>query len=246
MRSFVRTASFHPLHITFTVSLALMTASVFIFMVHYIVFAYNGIGLLPLQGFASVLDAVARVAFTLVLILTAKRHIFHIDHFEERTHILVVVGGLLLFNFILLIYDVAQRDDASTLYLYESTPGVMLVAVNALAGLWFCVSIYSAWSACTLADQKHTLKWIGIMFAPWHFLLLVMVVLASLLDAWVREKVVTISYLSWFAIYYAIGILSFSSASTSSLLNTPLPDVGGLISEPSARSILGSTPYESL
>ena len=56
-----------------------------------------------------------------------------------------VLGGLLLLHFVMLVYDIAARDEASTLYLYETSPGIILVAATALTGAWFSNAIFQVW-----------------------------------------------------------------------------------------------------
>ena len=118
-------------------------------MIHYAAFASNGVGVLPLSGFAAVLEGVGRICFTLLLMLVAKGHAVTSDQVDNRNALFLVLGGLLLLHFVMLVYDIAARDEASTLYLYETSPGIILVAATALTGAWFSNTIFQVWRGGT-------------------------------------------------------------------------------------------------
>jgi hypothetical protein len=91
--------------------------------------------------------------------------------------------------FALYIWDIHGRDPASTLYLYQSMPGIMLCALSACAGIWFVVAITLSYNSEDDTEKKSLYKSIGIVYSFWFWTLPAIVLIATLfLDPWVRLR----------------------------------------------------------
>jgi len=199
----------HPIVKLFTFSLFFQLLSVLAEAIHYLVYSFDGKGVLPLDKFSEGMEALGRVAFILLLILLAKGWTISTDELRYRGFLIVGMLALFFAYFSLIIFDWAARDPESTLYEYESVPGALIVSLNGLTGIWFVVTILFTWRAEDDQVKKNFLLQLGLIYTVWFAVLPVMVLLGLGLDPWVREKIVksmnlTITTLAFFILGYLL------------------------------------------
>lgn len=90
----------------------------------------------------------------------------------------------------LAIWDLAGRNPATTTYVYDSAPGILIAVMHMLLCGWFVWRVRK-----TLMDEVHTekirlYKRFGALYAAWFFLLPVVVLIGSVVSPWDRAKTV--------------------------------------------------------
>lgn len=141
-----------------------------------------------------------------MLILVAKGWAITSNYLTDRNLLLILTGILLLAYLALFIWDYAGRDPASTLYFYESAPGVIVLILRFLTWLWFMWCLRSTLALETLPEKRTFYIYFGIACSLWFLLLPLFVIIATGMEAWYREKVIT----SMTSSLNALALLSFT------------------------------------
>jgi hypothetical protein len=178
---------------------------------------------LAAAGFAS--GAVSKVFFTALLLLLSGGWTISSDKIRNRGRVIVGVTALLLAHAGLLLWDFVARDRASTLYVYESLPGYLLVALDLVAGVAFHVSMFATHRAEPTASKRSYYATLWVAFGLWFLTVPFLVLLAMLLDPWVRMRWVT-------SVGLAVSTAAFTAmtcilwpAETQEYLRVNVPDV---------------------
>jgi len=181
----------HGLVKIYTGSLALQFFTVFFELIHYGTYGRDGQGVPGLDKFARVLDAFARVTFILLLLLLAQGWTINRPDLRFRFIILAAIGILTAFYVSLIIWDAAGRDPASTLYVYDSVPGYLVITEVCILWLWFLVTVILSIRSETDKAKRCLFLTLAILYSLWFLVLPFIVLVALALSPWVREKVVT-------------------------------------------------------
>eukprot|EP00455_Lapot_gusevi_P036996 TRINITY_DN4125_c0_g1_i1.p1 TRINITY_DN4125_c0_g1~~TRINITY_DN4125_c0_g1_i1.p1 ORF type:complete len:251 (+),score=68.19 TRINITY_DN4125_c0_g1_i1:121-873(+) len=239
VRDLWRTNSFHPIVRLLTAALFLEMVAMFCEMVHYVSWVNNGFGVPPIHGMGQLMFVSSHLCFFLLLILIAKGWTITTTVMPERKQLYIAMGLFIVAYFVLLLWDVVGRDPASTLYVYESIPGIIIILLNVAAGAWFVYSIYLTHQVEIHPDKKQLYKRIGFAYAGWFLTLGILVAIAAGLDPWVREKTVTTLYITSDFFFYAIMCYLLWPSHASMYFQISGPDVSGL-------NNMGTTPYEEI
>jgi hypothetical protein len=144
-----------------------------------------------LIGVSQVVDMGAQLLFMLLLILIAKGWTISSQKLENRRAIFIFLA-LFLFGYVsLFIWQEAGTDPTSTKYQYESVPGIILLTMRGITFGWYCICLYSTWSLESHPDKRKFYLVFGLLYSLWFIALPVIVVVATVLDPWVRAKTVT-------------------------------------------------------
>eukprot|EP01006_Ploeotia_vitrea_P037471 TRINITY_DN66132_c2_g1_i1.p2 TRINITY_DN66132_c2_g1~~TRINITY_DN66132_c2_g1_i1.p2 ORF type:complete len:375 (+),score=170.14 TRINITY_DN66132_c2_g1_i1:412-1536(+) len=181
----------HPIVKLLTAAITLQFFAVFFYLVHYGSFVGNGYGMPPLHAAAEVLQVMARLVFTLQLILIAQGWTISTDELRNRASLHTLFGLTVLAYGALVLWNMTTRDPASTLYVYESWPGVLLIALDIVMGLWFVKAIVSSHNDEDDESKRYFYRLIGFCYVLFFFTLPAVVLAAHNLQPWVREKTVT-------------------------------------------------------
>jgi len=153
---------------------------------------------------ADLLDIFAQVVLILMLVLIASGWtITKMQLGRSRTPILIVIGILSVCYFAMFIYSYTGFDQSSTLYLYESAAGIVVIIVRAIAMFWFVYTIRD-----TYREENHPAKrWFysrfGIAYTIWFLILPFITIVAAGIDPWMRMKTVLGMYVTTNAIALA-------------------------------------------
>jgi len=122
--------------------------------------------------------------------------------------VLIGVGVLALAYLTLFIWENVGVDPGSTLYIYQSPPGIIILVFRALTMLWFIWTLRA-----TYTEENHPAKrtfylWFGIACVGWFLALpLITIIAAGTPNAWNELKTVTILYVTSNAV--ALGGLQY-------------------------------------
>jgi len=146
-------AAFHPIVQLLTLSIGIETISTFCFFIHFMVYKSDGIGSPGLRGLGEILGMVSQLIFMLLLVLLAKGWAISNREVSQKT-VLIGMISVVLFSYItMFIWDNVARDPASTLYIYESAPGFIILVLRILILLYFLFCLKQ-----TLSSEENSEK----------------------------------------------------------------------------------------
>jgi len=160
-------------------------------VLHYWIKTFDGVGIAFFDSFAEMLGVVSRLSLMLLLILIAQGWGTLELSIMYKQGILGLMGGIAFCYCMMLLWDIKFRDPASTLYLYESIPGMLILLLDCVATGWFVYSTYQTHLRPKIPKEKADfLKRMGYAYVSYLIALPILVTVACFLSPWVREKTV--------------------------------------------------------
>jgi GPR180/TMEM145, transmembrane domain len=209
---FVSENPLHPIVKLLTAAIFSEFAAVFLGMVHYASFTSNGSGLPAIKALSDAMQVASHLIFVVLLITLAQGWTISTDELRNRSQIVRLMAMFVFAYALLVIWDVTGRDPASTLYIYESYPGIAILSLNMFAGVWFVYSLYHTYREEDRQEKQWLYRMLGFGFSMWFALLPLTVLLAAILDPWVREKtVVTVDMCGTAIAYFYMALLLWPS-----------------------------------
>lgn len=194
----------HQIIQLFTVSLGVMFASVLMKLLHELLLALNGWGMVWLDRLADVCDILARVQLTMLIMLLGAGWAVSVTSLRDRKQIisaLACFGGL----YITLIAGKFFLADTH----YVRLPVWALAILDAamagwcLIALWFASTVLRSYLREYKAHRRMLYKRLGIAYTLWFLADPAIVLVSQLVDPWVREQIVE-------AVNMATGIAAYA------------------------------------
>jgi hypothetical protein len=209
---FYRTKSFHPVIRLLTISITFELLSVWSYLIHYVIYSRDGVGSYFLYIMGNIFDYLAALVFMLLLILIAKGwgitypSISHIQ--DQRLVLFGILVIFFIFYVVLFFWSLFGLDPASTVYVYQSIPGIIFLVVRFVTLLYFLFCIFRTLREENDESKRKFYVIFGAGYTFWFLSLPLLVLLALRLDIWVRMKVVTGIYLTVTTLgYFVIATL---------------------------------------
>jgi hypothetical protein len=215
-------ASLPALHRTFTAGLLIFLAATILESLHLALYCINGFGSPMLHLFAFLMRLACQMLIMFLLLLLASGWSVSTENIEHRVRIGSIFSTLGVL-YLVLFFWAAARDRASTLYIYDSLPGYTLAAVNAAVGGLFIHWLFESRDQEQDEGKKTFYYRLGVSYAWWFLSTALVIVVASVLDPWVREKTVTSMQLIVDTLAYAGTTPSHTYILTSTSLLTQAP-----------------------
>ncbi|XP_014256440.1 transmembrane protein 145-like [Cimex lectularius] len=181
----------HSTYKVYAFSVYLQTLGIFLQIIAYIRFAFDGIGLPKLKTLGRLSESASEVLFLVVLLLMAKGYTITRGRLRMASTVkLTIFICLYVVTFItMFVYEKLFFDPGEVLYLYESPAGYGLIALRIIAWWMF---VYS-----TVFTLKHYPEK-GAFYYPFNLVGTMWFVTGpafiltanTLIDKWVRESVV--------------------------------------------------------
>jgi hypothetical protein len=206
--SFMQTHSYHLLVRLFTFCIATEALSIFCLFIHYAAYSSNGKGVPFFHGLGDFLDIIAQIAFILLVILIAKGWCISKTVIDDRFIVLIGLGVLSVLYLAMFIWVHAGLDPASSLYVYQTAPGIIIIIARAICMLWFVWSIRNTYLEENNAAKRKFYIWFGVSYLVWFLVLPFITSIAAGLDPWVRQKTVMIMYVTFNTVFLVVlGVL---------------------------------------
>jgi len=175
----------------FTLSLVLMTLSLFFKQAHTSLYALNGAGIRVLDRLADVVDAVSRVQLTMLIMLLGSGWTISAAAATNKRLILCSLGTFGLLYVILLVIRFLTLD---TNYVEVPLPLVIVlncitVAWVGLAG-WFVQTVVASYNKEYKPQKRAMYLRLGFVYTFWLLCEPAVVLLTQLLSPWVRDKII--------------------------------------------------------
>jgi predicted transporter len=202
----------HPILKLLTASMCLEAFSLFLEFTHLCAFAYDGEGFPTLASISKLSDVLSQLLLIAIVILIAKGWTISRVDLEHANFIIAVLGGLSGAYLLLFLYDLYYRNPASTVYIYDSFPGYVILIIRLATFAWFLALLKE-----TIEFEFDDLKrqFFGqfrLALAVWFAYLPLIVLLSIFLDAWVRRKTVEALYQSMnFVVFATMAFLLWPS-----------------------------------
>ena len=186
----LRAGVFHPLAKLLASSTVMYFLRNVFMLMHWSVLARNGRGNPLLEGLAHVSSAFVRVQMLLLLMLIAKGWTISTTQIPQKKKLIL---GIMLngSNYcLLMLWDFFSRDPASSIYMYDSAPGLGIAFTHVIFLLWFSSTIHST---LQLEHSPVRRKFFFEVWATYTFYLLILpcaCVVSTFLRAWQRQKAV--------------------------------------------------------
>jgi len=206
--------SFHPIVRLLTATVVVQLLSVTTELIHYLIFADNGIGAPALKGLGDMSSFAAQVMMMFMCILVAKGWTITTNYLTDRVAILIITCLYFIAHLSLFIWDYVGRDPASTLYFYASIPGLLVILLRLGLTGWFLWSLSKTVQLETVTEKRTFYLYFGGSYTLWFLLLPAIVAFALVLEPWYQMRTVTGMMLSAdaLAMMWFVVLLSSSRA----------------------------------
>jgi len=182
--------AYHPLVKILTVSNILEFFNVLFQMIHYSIYAGDGVGAPALESFGNLLNMISNLLLMFFCILVAKGWAITSTYLSQKNIVLIVMSVFTLGYLVLFFWDTFARDPALTLYFYESVPGVIVLILRTVLVIWFLWSLRDTLRLENLPERRQFYKIFGVSYSVWFLLLPIFVFILSFVDPWVRFKII--------------------------------------------------------
>ncbi|KAF0689732.1 Aste57867_18843 [Aphanomyces stellatus] len=182
--------SFHPIIQLVTALVAVAFAANAALCVHFVAFTFNGMGAPLLLCLARVLQAMHRVGMLLLAMLVAKGWTINSITLDARHTLTTVMVIYFVLYLSLATWYLGFVDPSSTLYMYDSVPGVGICLLQLAVYAWFLVQLHATRAKEVCPAKRMFFFQMGLLFTVYILSLPVIVLVASVLSPWVREKIV--------------------------------------------------------
>ncbi|TYZ61713.1 hypothetical protein PybrP1_003865 [[Pythium] brassicae (nom. inval.)] len=182
--------SFHPIMKLLTMAVLFFCVANALLFLHFYAFQFTGVGVPLFEYAAKMMEVFVRVAMLLLAMLVAKGWTINsvaLEGQEKLSCLMITILGLYLS---LAMWYLVWLDPASTLYIYDSWPGVGICVLLLGVLVWFVNTILDTRAYEEGAAKRRFFLQIGALFSVYILALPVIVLIASFLSPWVREKVV--------------------------------------------------------
>jgi len=221
VRTLIQRQFYHPVIRLMSSALICEAFACLFFFLHWAIYADNGIGAPGLHGLAEILDITSTLLFFLLLILMASGFTISKNSATHRRLTMTGLGVMVLAFVILFIWENVGRDPASTTYIYETVPGIILLVLRGFVMLWFFICIRSSYKAETLTSRKRFFVKFVILYGIWFLILPIIVIIAASVHPVYRAKVVFSLYVTMHAVGFFYFIWIFWPSRASSILEVP-------------------------
>jgi len=182
--------AYHPLVKLVTLAILFEFVCNFFQMIHYSIYAENGVGAPALEYLGNLLNMGSNLILMFVCILVAKGWAITSHYLSQKNIVLIVMGLFILGYIVLFIWDTFARDAALTLYFYESVPGAIVLILRVILVGWFAWNLRDTLRIENLPERRNFYKIFGICYSIWFILLPLFVFICSFVAPWHRFKVV--------------------------------------------------------
>ena len=200
VRELKRMGSVHSVMKFFSASVGFSCAAVALNALHLLAVASNGVGIIIFKWFAEGSDVIGQLSFILVLLSAARGWTITSAVLEGRGMLICLfsaVGMLYLCFFVWQSSFMYANVYSSTLGLFDTYPGILLVGIRVMILAFFSGFVYASHRACNHSAQKAFLKRFGLIFIAWQIGFLVCIALAQATHFYSTKMWNTLAYLSF-------------------------------------------------
>ncbi|TMW60503.1 hypothetical protein Poli38472_000545 [Pythium oligandrum] len=182
--------SFHPIVKLLTLDVICFTVANGLLFGHFYLYQFNGFGVPLFEYSANILQVFVRVGTILLAMLVAKGWTINSVRLQGQEQLSCLILSVLSLYLSMSMWYLVWLDPASTLYIYDSWPGVGICALHLGVLVWFVSMLLDTRAYEEASNKRRFFLHIGALFAIYIIALPIVVLIASILSPWVREKIV--------------------------------------------------------
>jgi len=228
----------HPVVKLLSATIAIYSISIFSAFIHWMAYHNNGRGSPFLNGTSEFFDFTSQVLLTLLLLLIAKGWAISNTEVKERNIVAGVIAVFIILYFSTFLFAWTRWDPASTLYIYETAPGIVILVFRALTLIYFIYSLRFGVLHESHPSKRRFYQIFAAVYTAWFLSLHLIVIVAAIRDPEERIRTVVPFYVTVQTL--ALAVLAF--------LFWPSQIVKYFDVRPSEGLLTGSSssPYETL
>lgn len=190
-------------------SASLSTAGASCLLLHYAVFMADGVGWPLFEMLGQLALCCAKAVFSILQLLVAKGWSLFYSPGEvaRRRMVFVTLGLIIAISFGCEVYAQQFHDASTTLYLYESVPGAMILVLSVVLFIEAYRSMLDTYRHETSDEVRYFYFLVSLVMWAYFMTLPLTCVLAVSFDPWVRAKYVARAEL--FSRFGATGVLAY-------------------------------------
>eukprot|EP01118_Nematostelium_gracile_P005700 TRINITY_DN180_c0_g1_i1.p1 TRINITY_DN180_c0_g1~~TRINITY_DN180_c0_g1_i1.p1 ORF type:complete len:416 (-),score=80.09 TRINITY_DN180_c0_g1_i1:28-1275(-) len=194
-------------------SLTLEVINMMFQLIHYCIFARNGVGVPGLKDAGNFFEMMSHIVFYGLIFLLVRGWPISTNFIYAKRLIALVLVGFLVAYIALFIWFEERRDPASTLYMYDSVPGYIIITMRLLALGWSMHELIKTYKFENDGIKKAFYVILGVFMTLWFINLPVTVLIAHFVQAWVRETAVIATVLTIHTLTFFILAFLFRPSS---------------------------------
>jgi cbb3-type cytochrome oxidase subunit 3 len=178
------------------------------YFVHYAIYSKNGVGSGFLHFVGSAWDFGGELIMMVLLILIASGWGITfptISHIQDRKVVLGISFGIFSAIYIsMFFWSAFGLDPATTVYVYASTPGVIILVMRSIAMLFFAFCLWRTYKQENDEGKRNFYLRFGIVFGIWFLSLPFLAIIGQGIHAYKRAKIIYGLYNTNQAIFLSI------------------------------------------
>jgi len=177
--------------------------------VHYYFYMQDGIGVPPIEVCGVLLASISKATLSVLQLLTAKGWVlFYSPHeIAWRRFTVCTLGCIIIASAACEIHGQYFHDWRTTLFLYESGPGLFILLLNIVLFVEASRSMYSTYWNEVSPEVREFYRTVSAAITVYYLTLPVICILAGVFNPWVRRKYIARTEIA--ARFLAMGLLAY-------------------------------------
>ncbi|ETP35534.1 hypothetical protein F442_16305 [Phytophthora nicotianae P10297] len=190
VRRMRQSESFHPIMRILTLVVLFFFLCNALLFIHFTTYEFNGLGVPFFKYAARITDVFVRVGTLLLAMVIAKGWTINSVTLDGQIKLSCVILVILVLYLSMAMWYLVWLDPASTLYIYDSWPGLGICLLQVCVLGWFVNTILETRSYEKASTKRYFFLRMCCLFSVYFVALPIIVLVASFLSPWVREKTV--------------------------------------------------------
>jgi len=193
-----------------TAYIVLQLVGSFCIFIHWVLFAKNGFGVTSVNRIGDVLQALADILLTVLLLAMSQGWGISSLTFRDPNAIKAAAVAVTLAYLVLLFWRIAGEAPESTLYYYESVAGGLALTLRCLLCVYFVVSLRLTYREESNPKTRNFYVAFGSLYGFWFLVLVFIVLIAAATPPVYRERTVEVMTVMQGFIAGAVLVACFS------------------------------------
>jgi len=162
------------------------------YTLHYLVYSFNGVGLPGLEVFSTFSGAISKSILSAIFFLIASGWAL-LTAPQKEAQRRWFFGGLAVIVLVSVACEIQGlyfHDTSTTLYLYESGSGTLVLFLNCMLFVGSLAAMYETFLREEVEELRQFYMFVTVAYSVFYLMLPVTVLVAYLLAPWVRFKIV--------------------------------------------------------
>eukprot|EP00499_Haloplacidia_sp_CaronLabIsolate_P003157 CAMPEP_0196770528 /NCGR_PEP_ID=MMETSP1104-20130614/1189_1 /TAXON_ID=33652 /ORGANISM="Cafeteria sp., Strain Caron Lab Isolate" /LENGTH=413 /DNA_ID=CAMNT_0042140641 /DNA_START=67 /DNA_END=1308 /DNA_ORIENTATION=+ len=170
----------HPVVALLSLAIGFEVASLALFSLHWLVYSGNGIGLVDALTFGQFCSVTSLLLLTGLLMLLAKGWTISTEVLDNRAEVALPMILLAIGYLILEAWGSIMRDQATTLFIFDTAAGWLIVLLHIGLFLWFTWRTHQTYEAESDPEKRQFYERFRLVFGAWFLALPVIVISAAM------------------------------------------------------------------